>query len=1056
MEQRKLIELTVKRLERQAKAAGTGAIADSTNRSLETTKAELEELNAEIAAIEEFRADAIKRAGKNEDRETTRLLEEEISDRTLTSKRAYRDEIVALEEKHKAELAARSETGESLLKINERYNAALNVSREKAAQDELDILDELRRETETALNASTDPIQNLAAQSRLDIVVAMMEAARAKMIALQNAANGIDIGVKIESLDDKLKRGGVELNNILRDVKSLEAELGGASGAVAEMMYRIERGDFGSLEEGTDAVRKLHNELMEAVSQKEILDKLMEGRTAIEADIERTRQRQIERRMELERRASGQELSEVDKIQQRLDSGFYPGLGPANSVNKVIKDIVGTLNIQGDTLNRVATAMRENTFGEATVGRINTVETAIRSLGGALGMLGGHSIFGEGSGGLTPNFAGMTGESKQSMQTIIGMLKAEGLTDKVAAAMAGNFKVESNFNTKALGDKGTSFGLAQWRDPTPGKGRWTNLKNFSGKMGMNEAEPLAQVKFAVHELRTEYASLLARMDLAASPAEAASMFMKEYERPHKDYAHEDKRRQAATNAYSLTKGTPATAPVPFDTNISANLIAQAEEATRNYVEQLAKMRTVDTGLTEGEFAQSRNEYLDKLAAGKTAATQDTENLGANYRELIEAIETGKLGSERSIDAGIYKDLLAAAQQLDDVERDAAGRRKARTDSTREELELEKQRTDINRQLAEAQARAANPDYEGMTNDMVKLNEQLDQYLDNVRRAYGEDSAAYKQALDTKANMLKDQTRLEAAERTADANLARRQILDTTMTKMQLARTEMQREMDMVNRTVQMKRAAGESEIQITRFVEEQKAAIRQKYEATLNPLAGQMREWRDLQGQLVEKSTQWTDSLASGVTGLITGTGDLKSAIDGMLSDVVNMGVKWMFSSFAGGKTSDVGAKLGGAKGGAGAGGKMPFPMKHSGGIVGASSGLRTKMASPMIFAGAPRYHSGDIIGGMGLGPRERPIIAMEGEGVFTKEQMSALAPVGALTAQGIQISAPISVAGSAGTNEQNEDLAKRMAIHFEQSMKSTVASEIRSAMRPGNVLNRR
>ena len=67
-----------------------------------------------------------------------------------------------------------------------------------------------------------------------------------------------------------------------------------------------------------------------------------------------------------------------------------------------------------------------------------------------------------------------------------------------------------------------------------------------------------------------------------------------------------------------------------------------------------------------------------------------------------------------------------------------------------------------------------------------------------------------------------------------------------------------------------------------------------------------------------------------------------------------------------------------------GLGSYLGFAMAHTGGIVGADN-LALKSASPLAFAGAPRFHSGGIVGD------EVPIIAKRGEGVFTREQMKAL-----------------------------------------------------------------
>ncbi len=55
-----------------------------------------------------------------------------------------------------------------------------------------------------------------------------------------------------------------------------------------------------------------------------------------------------------------------------------------------------------------------------------------------------------------------------------------------------------------------------------------------------------------------------------------------------------------------------------------------------------------------------------------------------------------------------------------------------------------------------------------------------------------------------------------------------------------------------------------------------------------------------------------------------------------------------------------------------------------------------------------------------------------------------------------ITINAPITVSGSAGTPEQNADLAKQMSRQMEATMRSVVADEIRRASRAGNILNSR
>jgi hypothetical protein len=70
--------------------------------------------------------------------------------------------------------------------------------------------------------------------------------------------------------------------------------------------------------------------------------------------------------------------------------------------------------------------------------------------------------------------------------------------------------------------------------------------------------------------------------------------------------------------------------------------------------------------------------------------------------------------------------------------------------------------------------------------------------------------------------------------------------------------------------------------------------------------------------------------------------------------------------------------------------------VRHGGGMVGAAGATRSVPAS--VFAGAARFH-----GGGGLGPGERPVIALEDEYVMTRamqgnlvETLRALGTMGA------------------------------------------------------------
>ncbi len=67
-----------------------------------------------------------------------------------------------------------------------------------------------------------------------------------------------------------------------------------------------------------------------------------------------------------------------------------------------------------------------------------------------------------------------------------------------------------------------------------------------------------------------------------------------------------------------------------------------------------------------------------------------------------------------------------------------------------------------------------------------------------------------------------------------------------------------------------------------------------------------------------------------------------------------------------------------------GGGGAAPAAKAHTGGVIGRDR-LLAKNVHPSVFQGAPRFHTGGIVGD------EVPIIAKKGEAVFTPGQMQML-----------------------------------------------------------------
>ena len=69
---------------------------------------------------------------------------------------------------------------------------------------------------------------------------------------------------------------------------------------------------------------------------------------------------------------------------------------------------------------------------------------------------------------------------KKDGQGIARFLMGLGYSKSNASGIAGNIYTESKYDPQAIGDNGTSFGLAQWH-----KSRWDRLKNWSNERGLN-------------------------------------------------------------------------------------------------------------------------------------------------------------------------------------------------------------------------------------------------------------------------------------------------------------------------------------------------------------------------------------------------------------------------------------------------------------------------------------------------------------------------------------------------------------------------------------------
>lgn len=202
-------------------------------------------------------------------------------------------------------------------------------------------------------------------------------------------------------------------------------------------------------------------------------------------------------------------------------------------------------------------------------------------------------------------------------------------------------------------------------------------------------------------------------------------------------------------------------------------------------------------------------------------------------------------------------------------------------------------------------------------------------------------------------------------------------------------------------------------------------------------------------GEFATAKNQMKDSLRGAFTDLITGARGFDDVLQSVLGKLAEMAASRAFDNlFAG---AGGGGLLGGlfglfgfASGGyTGHGGKyQPAGVVHKGEYVMPQevvSRVGVQNLASLHSAALKGYSAGGLVGGAS------GLQALSTGRVAEQEDV----------AQVVTINAPVTVNGSAGTPEQNSDLAGRIAKTMEASMRGVVVDELRKQMRPGNMMRR-
>ena len=110
--------------------------------------------------------------------------------------------------------------------------------------------------------------------------------------------------------------------------------------------------------------------------------------------------------------------------------------------------------------------------------------------------------------------ASFSGSNNQ--EKLYSYLSSQGFNDAAICGILANIQHESSFDTTAVGDGGTSYGICQWH-----AGRWDSLKSFCEENNLDDSSIEGQAKYLVNELKNSYPGVYETLKSVPNTADGA-------------------------------------------------------------------------------------------------------------------------------------------------------------------------------------------------------------------------------------------------------------------------------------------------------------------------------------------------------------------------------------------------------------------------------------------------------------------------------------------------------------------------------------------------------
>lgn len=964
----------------------------------------------------------------------------EIIDESFSRiQREYDNEGKILADKHQKEREELKKAGKTTIELDDQYKAEQQRRAEKFNTDMIDAMQKRLLAEQLLMRTSNQEQIDISQRVSEELTKQINE--RYRLLEMtQQVGTGIEKTTKETNPDKLLDKAQKLLDRLTASARDYRAEMEGGQGEVAKLVYLLKEAQTMG-DSSLPGLSNMIDRILEAQSEVSKLQELLRGKNAIERDTEALLAKEQDKLFE----ARYGHLSEIDKMIMKINLGIYKGQGPSYSpLEESIMNLKEQIRGSTDNIKTMGDSIAEAFSGTRTLNAVETFKQKLDELNG--------------------KYNAIKNSGFDSINSPIGKSYVDKLIGRESSGDSNAVPRDSNGNLLS-----TAQGLGQFIEST-----WMDFLNemhpdILGSMSKKDALDLRKVDAfmmeAIDWITKKNAATLQsngykptddKLYLAhlLGSGDAINLFNAEDRTLLKDVI---KKASIDSNPFmadktvgwlknwAITKFGQGTSGVdPLNKDVSkwmpsrlSTPINISDEARKNIIASKA----LEITRLQVEADNALSDARKDVARSTLEASEQTEEYGKREAALRKRIREGDFGKNIDPDSDRYKQLIADVKKLDDAEKALAETKKARTKADNFLNQQEAKAEELALRKREALAKIGDPNELKSSVAMRSYMTQLNNYVMAVENAYGRDSDAYKKAIAEKEAALRGFHNVEILEYVAQASEKNRQLENSLMTEKQRRDANLADEIAVLRKYMAEFRGTAEERLLVEETLTKRIMLLRQQA-ADSSPFRKQLKEWQDIQSNMEEATTSWLSSATDQLTDFImTGKADFQDLANSIIRDILRISLRLMIANLITG---------GGKKGG-----MTSAKIAHTGGVVG-SRELMTKQVSPYSFVGAEKYHSGGVVRQrLGLAKDEVPIIAKEGEGVFTKEQMKLIGKnKGNSFAQSITIAPSIQVNANGGTKEQNEDLAKQISGQIEPAMRQLVVDELMKQMRPGNILN--